>query len=81
MNIIPAVSVEDKSPSPGVSIYHLALRPNKMSKPVAVLVVVGLCPFLIPVALIWGLFIGATWLTELWYRAWEELFDGEDWGL
>jgi hypothetical protein len=73
MNIIPAVSIEDESPSPRVNIYQLAPRPNNMSKPVAALVVVGLFPLFLPVALVWLIFIVASWLTEFWYRALEDL--------
>jgi hypothetical protein len=73
VNIIPAVSIEDESPSPSCNVYQLAPRPNDMSKPVALLTVIGLFPVFIPVALVWLIFIGASWVTELWYRALEEL--------
>jgi hypothetical protein len=73
MNIIPAVSIEDESPSPSRNIYQLAPWPNNMSKPLALLTVIGLFPVFLPVALVWLVFIAASWVTELWYRALEEL--------
>ena len=81
MNIIPAVSIEDESPSPSRNIYSLSPQSYNMSKPVALLTVIGLFPIYIPVALVWLVFIAASWVTEVWYRALEELFNEKDWGL
>lgn len=73
MNIIPAVSIEDESPSPRLNVYQLAPRSSYMSKPVALLIVISLFPIFVPVALMWLLFIAASSVTELWYRALEDL--------
>jgi hypothetical protein len=67
MKIIPAVNDKDEWPSSSFLAYQ-PTRSN-MSKPVALLIIIGLFPLFVPVALISLLIIGASHIVELWYQA------------